>query len=78
MELYKEMLAKLLEKEEVQVTFPNVYRSLGELAEMKSYQALEEIKAIIENDDLSDFMCVEEIVCLFERLGSGCGNRHSF
>ncbi|MCI8704143.1 MAG: hypothetical protein HFE60_07645 [Anaerotignum sp.] len=48
---------------------------------MKCYQALEEIKGILESDGLEDKECfekIEEIVCIYERLGSDGGNRHDF
>ncbi|MEE1055782.1 MAG: hypothetical protein UH239_00850 [Acutalibacteraceae bacterium] len=48
---------------------------------MESYKALQKIKTIIEDDSLEDkecFMKIEEIVCLFEALGSDGGNRHDF
>ena len=39
---------------------------------------LQRIKAVIDNDSLSDFDCVEEIVCIFEEFGSDGGSRHDF
>jgi len=54
---------------------------LEELLEKECYKALKKIKEIIEDDSLSDkecFMQIEEIVCVFERLGSGGGGRHDF
>ena len=78
MNLYKELLIKVLEKEEVHVTFPNLSLTVGELVEMQAYGALEKIKAIIQNDSLSDFACIEEIVCVLEAYGSSGGNRHDF
>ena len=78
MELYKELLVKALEKGEVHVLFPSSQLSVNEIVEMQCYQALQEIKAIIDNDALSDFECIEEIVRLFERIGSNGGSRHDF
>jgi len=40
------------------------------------YDALEEIKAIIQNDSLSDFACIEKIVCVLGTYGSSGGSRH--
>jgi len=77
-ELYKEILAKVLVQKEIHVTFPTLQLNAKEIVEMQSYQALRKIQAIIYNDDLSDFACVEEIVRLFEELGSGGGTRHDF
>ena len=49
--------------------------------EIVYYQALNEIKNIIEDDELEDPDCfekIEKIVRLFESLGSNGGNRHDF
>lgn len=81
MELYKEILIKLLEKEDVHITFPNLNSSPEKLIERRCYAALRKIKAIIQDDNLEDKECfqkIEEIVCLFEKLGSDGGNRHDF
>jgi len=78
MKLFKEMLAKVLEREEINISFPNLSFSAVEVAELESFSALQKIKAVIEDDSLSDFDCVEKIVCVFEEIGSGGGNRHDF
>lgn len=81
MELYKELLAKLLEHEEVKIVFPNLKIDPAELVELKCYQALRKIKAIIEDDSLTDRECylkIEAIICLLEELGSDGGDRHDF
>ena len=81
MELYRVLLVKLLENEEIRIEFPNLSISPSELVEMQCYNALKEIKAIIEDDRYSDkecFMKIEKIVCLLEDLGSDGGLRHDF
>ena len=81
MELYRDLLIKLLENEEIKIEFPNLNVSPSELIEMRCYNALKEIKAIIEDDRYSDkecFMKIEKIVCLLEDLGSDGGLRHDF
>ena len=78
MDLYKEILSKVIQQEHIEITFPNLQITAAEIVEGKSYQALQKIKAIIEDDSLSDFMCVEEIVCLLKALGSDGGFRHDF
>ena len=81
MKLFQEMLVKLLEKETVQVTFPDLDTDPAKLIELKSYWALSRIKRIIEDDSLSDAECfqkIEQIIQTFETLGSGGGNRHDF
>ncbi len=81
MDLYKEILIKLLEKESVEVRFENFNINMADIVECASYQALQKIKTIIEDESLEDsecFMRIEEIVCVFESLGSSGGNRHDF
>ena len=81
MDLYKEILAKILENEEVHIVFPNLKVDAADIVEMKCYQALQKIKAIIEDDNLTDsecFMKIEAIVGLLEELGSDGGPRHDF
>ena len=78
MELYKEIIAHVIHGQKIEVTFPNLQISAKEIVEMQCYQTLEKIQAIIQSEDLDDFACVEEIVRLFEALGSDGGNRHDF
>ena len=45
------------------------------------YAALEQIRAILKDDTLDDHDCfqkIEEIVCVYEQLGSDFGSRHDF
>lgn len=81
MQLYQEILAAVLAKEELQITFPNLKINLTEIVESESYQALQKIKAVVHDDSLTDsecFMKIEEIIDILETLGSGGGNRHDF
>ena len=48
---------------------------------LKKNALVKRIKEILEDDELEDeecFMKIEEIVCVFEDLGMGCGSRHDF
>ena len=81
MELYEEILAHYLSKESAQLVFPNLKLNATQIVELQSYQALQKIKAILNDASLSDFDCfqkIEEIVCVFEDLGSSGGIRHDF
>ena len=81
MELYKEILAKLLESFEINITFTGLDINAEKIIELKSYTALNKIKSIIEDNSLSDpecFTTIEEMICVFEDLGSGGGCRHDF
>ena len=75
---HSELLCKLLEGEKIVVTFPDLQITASELLEMRCYQALQKIKNILENNKLTDFECVEAIVCLLEDIGSDAGDRHEF
>lgn len=79
MELYADLLAKLLEQGRIQVTFPDI--QVEKTLESCCYQALAKIRGILENDTYSDAVCcqkIEEIVRVYESLGSNCGTRHDF
>lgn len=81
MKLYIEILSMILAKERILITFPDLKLSAREIIDSESYNALQKIKTIIENDSLADpecFLKIEEIVCTFEALGSNGGNRHDF
>ena len=81
MELYQEILVSILQSEDINVTFPNLKVDAESIVENECYKSLLAIKRIIENDNLSDKECfakIEEIVSVFESIGSGGGNRHDF
>ena len=79
MELYKEILARALTHGEIKITFAD--QNIAQIVEGECYKALEKIKTILHDDTLSDEECfwkIEEIICVFEELGSNGGNRHDF
>ncbi len=81
MTLYYDMLCKILETEEFEIFLPKWNMKAEEILEIKSYQALNEIKKILENDSLDDFECfdrIEKIISVFEMIGSGITGRHDF
>ena len=81
MDLYKEILTRALEKQELILIYPNLTLNPKELVEMKSYQALEKIWDIIADDSLDDpecFMKIDEIVSLLWETGGGYCSRHDF
>ena len=81
MELYREILTKALMYGQVRVTFENPGMDVSKIIESTCYQALEKIKAIIDDDSLDDpscFMKIEEIVNTLEEIGSTGGFRHDF
>ncbi|MCO7137543.1 hypothetical protein NIF40_08380, partial [[Clostridium] leptum] len=81
MQLYLEILKNILESEETHIVFPNLKMDPKEIVEIESYRALQNIKKVLEDDNLGDEECfekIEEIVCIFESIGSNAGNRHDF
>lgn len=51
---------------------------VNNIANKKAISALNEIKNILCNNNLSDFDAIEEIVCIFEKYGIDTGGRHDF
>ena len=79
MELYFEILEKLLQDRDADMM--QWKQTMDHAVEMKSDQALQQIKCILQDDSLTDEDCfekIEQIVCVFEHLGSGCENRYDF
>lgn len=71
-ELYEEIIRS-------SVVLPEIHAE--EIVEKKCYQALRAIRRILCDDSLSDRECfakIEQIVCVFEALGSNGGARHDF
>ncbi|MGN0450440.1 MAG: hypothetical protein ACI4G0_08825 [Ruminococcus sp.] len=81
MDLLKDIIYNKIEEDKITVTVSGKNTDIDKLVESTCYKALNEIKSIIENDSLSDeecFLKIEEIIRVFERLGSNCGYRHDF
>lgn len=64
------MMVKLLDR-------PEIFATIRSTAEHKAVQALQRIQDILNNSDLSDFRCVEEIVSAMEGFGL-TSQRHDF
>ena len=80
MELFKELLAKLVQEEKIQVVFPQI-SDINKTIESACYVALSQIKEIINNDNISDKECfikIEEIISVLQKNGIDFGNRHDF
>ncbi|MBQ8974388.1 MAG: hypothetical protein IJ072_01545 [Oscillospiraceae bacterium] len=72
MELYAEILLKALHYNEVSVDIINK-KEIDSFVEMKCYQTLKKIKAVIEDNSLEDKECfirIEKIICELESIGS--------
>lgn len=78
MELWQAILAHAeKEGEEERVTEADVEK----LFEKECYKVIERIREIVSDDSLDDKSCfdkIENIVCLFEEMGSDGGGRHDF
>lgn len=85
MELYTRvlstMLAEMIRSGESEIVFPNLDLNAKEIAEMRCYKALKEIREILDDNSLEDDSCfwrIEAIVSTFEKMGSDGGSRHDF
>lgn len=68
MEHYKDILKKALEEERVSIIFPDINISSAELVEMNCYNAVVEIRDILERVGTSDREIFLGIVKVIERL----------
>ncbi len=77
MGLYDELLYKELGKHLIENldTLPFDYTSI---IQNRGLRALDEIRAVIQDDRLNDFDMVEAIVCIFEKYGIDAGCCHDF
>jgi len=78
MDLYKELLIKVLAEQKIHIAVPDLHVNANEIVELQSFQMLQKIKAIINNDSLSDFARIEKIVRLFKQIGADDGNKQAF
>lgn len=81
MELYKEILIHALMEEKMEITFPALKMDSTQIVEGVCYNALLQIKDVLNDESLDDAECfekIERIVCVFERIGSNGGCRHDF
>ena len=81
LELYKEILAHALAYEPLQITFPTLWLNAEQIVEGECYKAILKIKEVLKDSNLEDAECfrkIEEIICVFEDIGSSCGSRHDF
>ena len=56
----------------------NIEIDADNIADSKAISALSEIQCVIQNDDISDFDIVEEIIKIFEKYNISAGSRHDF
>lgn len=79
LELYKDILARALRHGEVRVVFPDV--DTAEIVRSACYQGMARIREILDEPSLDDGDCfarIEEIVRVYEDMGSDGGGRHDF
>lgn len=81
MELYKEILITALENQKIEVYFPELKIDSKNIVELKCYDALKQIKEVLEDSTIDDTECfnkIEKIVCIFEKTCGGVNFRHDF
>ena len=83
-QLYEELLARALGEaclRYLQQAAPEALGNAREILQERCYQALAEIRGIVADDHLDDADCfarIEEIVQVYEKLGSAAEGRHDF
>lgn len=83
MDFYESMINSFSEKLQATVTPSDEEKQslLGELMNSAACQALEKIRRVLNDDRLDDQTCfwkIEEIVRIYEEMGSNGGSRHDF
>ena len=79
MELYTQLLAKILQEREICVRFTGLQdANPNDLVKDRCYKTLEIIRNILGQSELSDFACIELIVQTLELAGSNGNGRHDF
>ena len=81
MKVFTQLFIKALERQKVEVRFPDVEPDLSEKIESVSLATLRRIREIVMDDMLDDPECftkIEEIICTLEFMGSDGGFRHDF
>ena len=48
------------------------------IADTTAIRMITEIQKVIKDESYSDFVAIEEIVCIFEKFNIDCGSRHDF
>ena len=80
MELIEELFVRFIKSEHFSIELSKEF-NFESIVEKECYKALNEIKEIIQNNDLEDAECfwrIEKIICLLESMGIDCGGRHDF
>lgn len=79
-ELWQELLASALSKEECLISFPNLKQTdIVKIVESEAYQILKTIRDILRHPSWSDEVCyakIDELITLFFDHGIITGDRH--
>lgn len=83
MDFYESMLRSFTEQLRASVTPTEEEKRslLAELMDNAACRALEDIRKVLDDDRLDDSECfwkIEEIVKIYEEIGSNGGSRHDF
>ncbi len=71
-----EILARVLSKGEVKVTFENLqFNDASQIIESTCYQTLKRIQAVLDSRETSDSICIDRISRLLEDAGIDGGVR---
>ena len=79
MNLYEQIICNILSREPAQIYFPQLRLDFTKLVQNSCCLAVMHIKEIIDDPTLDDPQCyrkIEEIIRVYEQLGSDGGFRH--
>ena len=70
MELFKEILINILAREGIQSSLQDLDMIVVEAIESECCRSLEKIRAILDDQNLSDFQCIKKIRHVCEKTGA--------
>ncbi|MCL2861198.1 MAG: hypothetical protein FWE22_02180 [Firmicutes bacterium] len=78
MDLAKDILVKIIANETIQVKLSITKKEYAQMFSDGCYFALSKIRQVLKDKTLSHLECIEQIVCIFEQLGTDCGAKYDF
>jgi hypothetical protein len=76
--ILKKMLIEALEKDVATLEWRDGAPALTVMVNEATHRCLVEIKNVLENDKLSDFDCIDQIIEIYASLGLAVSYRHDF
>ena len=78
MDLMKKILLEALKTDMLSISMGGETLECNEIIESKSHEILMQIKEKLENIDIEDFECIDEIIRILEMHNIAISGRHDF